>query len=350
MSKSRLTSAAFAVAAAVLLQAPSVHAADDVAATVSEVAADAADLVAQEFALLAETGPGADHSPSDLARLQAELRSVDAQGASALDQLRRLDVELTDAIQVALDRLPPAGSTLGAELGLQPPPPIVYEAARADLLRVSATPEAVLPGPTSDRGPAVGLLIVAALALLALGAFALGSTIRRRPASEELAAMAWSDGLTGLANRRRLDHDLASSHRHQGATAVIMVDVDHFKSVNDNFGHQKGDEILRTISTMLASQIRYDDVVYRYGGEEFCILLPNSSTEDARKVADRIVDAAHRISLPDGRHVTVSVGISASVLGDINTAVESADQALYEAKDLGRDRAVTANLIEHTIA
>ena len=350
MSKSRLTFAAIVVAAAAFLQAPGVHAADDRTETVRTVAADAADLVARESALLQQTGTEPDRRPGHLTDLLVELQSVDRQGASALHHLLQLDVDLTDAVRIALDLLPTDRSMLDDELGLQPPQPAVYEAATADLLRISATPAAVLPDDMSDRRPAVGLIIVAALALVALGAFALGSTTRRRPASDELFAMVWSDGLTGLANRRRLDHDLASNDSQRGTAAVIMVDVDHFKSVNDKFGHQKGDDILRTIGTMLANQIRYDDVVYRYGGEEFCILLPNSSTEDARKIAERIVEAAHQIRLPDGEHVTVSVGISATALGDLSTAVDSADQALYEAKDLGRDRAVAARQIEHIVA
>ena len=155
--------------------------------------------------------------------------------------------------------------------------------------------------------------------------------------------MAWSDGLTGLANRRRLDHDLESRGRRDDATAVIMIDVDHFKSVNDRFGHQTGDEVLRSIGAMLAEQIRYDDIVYRYGGEEFCVLLPDSSAAEAEGIADRIVEAAREIRLPDGQHITVSVGVASAVEGDVSTAVETADLALYTAKDRGRDRAVTAD-------
>jgi diguanylate cyclase (GGDEF)-like protein len=215
-----------------------------------------------------------------------------------------------------------------------------YTIAAAAVVPGAANLDAA-PSATS-RGPALSLLIVASLSLLALGLAALHSTIRRRPATGELEALAWSDSLTGLANRRRLDHDILAHSRHSGPNAVIMVDVDHFKSVNDSFGHPHGDEVLRAIGEMLANQIRYDDVVYRYGGEEFCILLPNTSTDDARIVADRIVKAARSVTLPDGRHMTVSVGVAASTKGDICLAVETADQALYAAKDQGRDQAVTA--------
>lgn len=346
MSKSRLTFAALAVAVAALAPVSSAHAAADLTDTVGEIAADAADLAGQEQMLLAVLLPSSDLPEADLVELRAQLRSIDAQGAATLDQLTDLNVELTDAIRVVLDRLPATATPESTELDLQSPPQVVYDAAIADLLRISATPEAVIPGTSPDRGPAAALLVVAVLALLTLMVFAFASSIRRRPVGDQLADAAWSDDLTGFANRRRLDHDLKSGDRHHGPAAVIMVDIDHFELVSDSFGHHEGDDVLRAIATMLANQIRFDDVVYRFGGEEFCVLLPESSTEDAEKVADRIVQAARQIRLPDGQHVTVSVGVAASAKGNVGTAMEYADRALCEAKDLGRDQAVTANRAE----
>ncbi len=346
MSKSRLTFAALAVALVALAPVSVANAAADLTGTAGEIAAGAADLAHQEQTLLVMLRPSSDLPEADLVELRAQLRSIDAQGAAALADLTLLNVELTDAIRVVLDRLPAAATRESTELDLQSPPQVVYDAAIADLLRISATPEAVMPSSSPDRGPATALLVVAALALLTLIAFALASSIRRRPGDDQLADTAWSDDLTGLANRRRLDHDLESGNRSHGPAAVIMVDIDHFELVNDNFGDHEGDDVLRAIATMLANQIRFDDVVYRFGGEEFCIMLPNSSTEDAQKVADRIVRAARQIRLPDGQHVTVSVGVAASAKDDVGTTVESADRALYEAKDLGRDRVVTATRAE----
>src|ERR687898_2835439 len=98
--------------------------------------------------------------------------------------------------------------------------------------------------------------------------------------------MAGSDGLTGVANRRRLDRDTAAHAGASGPTAVIMVDVDHFKQVNDTYGHQIGDDVLRAVGAALANRVRHDDVVYRYGGEELCILRPGASSRRRPAVAD----------------------------------------------------------------
>ncbi len=338
------------LAIAGFVPASAVHAssevANDVKAEVTALARAAVDLVSEEQSLLTEIGPATSASgPQN--ESTARLQWVDLQGLTVLNRLESLDVELTDAIHTALTPLPSSGSAEASPVTPQQPPTALYETAIADLLRIAATPEAVLPDArdtsTGGSGVAIGLLVVAALSLLALGAAALINSVRRRPVSDELAEMAWSDGLTGLANRRRLDHDLVIHGRYRESTAVIMVDVDHFKSVNDRFGHKTGDEVLRSIGAMLAAQIRFDDIVYRYGGEEFCVLLPNSSADSAKLVADRIVAAAREIELPDGQHITVSVGVASSIEGDIGTAVETADQALFTAKDRGRDRAVTAD-------
>lgn len=349
MRKSRHVLSALGIAAAVLIPASTADAASHMNDTIRKLAADAAELVAKEQALLAIADPDTVRPDAQLATIRNQLTSVDTQGVALLRVLEQLDVELTGAIRIALERLPPAAP--GTAHNSVPPPPDdgVYEAAIADLNRITATPDSMMGGDDS-AGSTVGLLVVAGLSMLALVAAALASKTRRRPVTDELAAMAWSDGLTGLGNRRRLDRDLSERGLDAGHTAVIMVDVDHFKSVNDRFGHQQGDEILRTIGSMLTGQIRRDDVVYRYGGEEFCILLPESSVEEARQVAERIVEAAHQVRLPNGRHITVSVGVADSLAGDVYRAVESADLALYRAKDLGRDRAVTAGQNHVTVA
>lgn len=329
------------VATAVLIPAGSAQASIDGAQAVRTLATDAAELVAEEAALVAIADPSSSISPAELVEVQAQLRSIDGQGQSALVQLQGLGVSLTPAIETALERLPQLDSGVPTA-----PQAVVYDAAIDDLLRIAATPAAVAPVSEGSDGPSYALLIVATVSLLVLGLAALTNTLWRRPDHLELEALAWSDGLTGLANRRRLDHDL-DADAADAPTSVIMIDVDHFKGVNDEYGHQAGDDILKRLGTIFQHHVRSDDVVYRYGGEEFCVLLPGATTDEARLVADRIVEAARDIDLPNGAHVTVSVGIADSTGDELATTVDRADRALYLAKQRGRDCAVHAD--EHDL-
>lgn len=328
------------VATVTLIPAGSAQASIDGAQAVRALATDAAELLAEEVALVGMADPSGALSPTDLAEVRAQLRSIDGQGQSVLVQLQGLGVSLTPAIETVLDRLPQTDESAAGGVS-RVPQRVVYEAAIDDLLRIAATPAAVAPVGNGSGSPSYALLIVAAVSLLILGAAALTNTLWRRPETLELEALAWSDGLTGLANRRRLDHDL-HAHR-EGPTSVIMIDVDHFKGVNDAYGHHAGDEVLRRLGTILEHHVRIDDVVYRYGGEEFCVLLPGADAEEAHLVADRIVEAARSISLPNGANITVSVGIADGMSDQLAEAVELADRALYVAKQRGRDQAVHAN-------
>jgi diguanylate cyclase (GGDEF)-like protein len=307
------------------------HAASPVVDGVKELASDATEVVIEEQALLGALAESTTPSPE----LDAQLRAADGQGVALLRELEQLGVDLSPVTVTVLSRLPAAGDGF-------PPQSVAYDAAIAELTRIAATPRAVLPRQSDGNGPGFGLIAVAAIALLVLGAAALGSTLRRNESDEELAAMAWSDGLTGLANRRRFDHDVASYDSDQTPVAAIMIDVDHFKVVNDTFGHPKGDEVLRCVADVLAERVREGDVVYRYGGEEFCVLLPGATRADAVAVGDRIVEACRLITLPDDTHLTVSVGVAHLSEATASESFESADQALLAAKELGRDRAVEA--------
>jgi diguanylate cyclase (GGDEF)-like protein len=184
-----------------------------------------------------------------------------------------------------------------------------------------------------------------------LFAIAAGGALENALAHEATAEMVNTDPLTGLANRRRLDGDLNSTLGNLLAdgdpVAFAMVDVDHFKRFNDAYGHPAGDELLRQVAAAIASAVRSNDVVYRYGGEEFCVLLPGASAEEAHHVAERVRWAvATRAMLDDtGRPVspvTVSVGVSCR--NDLNTEalVAAADSALYAAKQNGRNCVVAA--------
>jgi len=184
---------------------------------------------------------------------------------------------------------------------------------------------------------------------LRLFALAAGGALENALAHEATAEMVNTDPLTGLANRRRLDNDLHDTLGNLLAAgdhvAFAMVDVDHFKNFNDTYGHPAGDVLLREVAVAIASAVRSNDVVYRYGGEEFCVLLPGATPDEARYVAERIRYAVQARPLVDEAgaavpQVTVSVGVSCRT--DLNTEalVADADGALYAAKQQGRNRVV----------
>jgi two-component system cell cycle response regulator len=165
----------------------------------------------------------------------------------------------------------------------------------------------------------------------------------------ELEAASRTDALTGLPNRRHLQEQLAAAgsaaERHGHSVAVLMVDVDHFKSVNDRLGHAGGDHVLRRIALTLATACRAEDVAGRWGGEEFLVVSPASTASGAAALAERIRAAAESeaISVDGMEHpaVTVSVGVAVGS-ADMEAIVRDADAALYEAKAAGRNRVVSA--------
>lgn len=170
----------------------------------------------------------------------------------------------------------------------------------------------------------------------------IGSAFAVADTHETATELADIEPLTGLANRRRLDLDLASITTDD-AVAYVMVDIDHFKNFNDTNGHAAGDEALRQVSALLKSSVRPMDLVYRYGGEEFCVLLPGATAEEAAVVAERARAAVESAIIPGMEQqpagvVTISVGVSDSAFGTPSDLVERADAALYESKRNGRNR------------
>jgi diguanylate cyclase (GGDEF)-like protein len=162
-------------------------------------------------------------------------------------------------------------------------------------------------------------------------------------ANEKLEQLALTDVITGLNNRNavniRLRQQFLSYKRSGLAYVVLFLDVDHFKLVNDNFGHETGDQVLRQLGSILLSSVRGNDFVARSGGEEFLALLENCSAEDAQVVAENIRTSVAAHLFPLVNHVTVSIGL-AIVKADDNSeeeAVRRADKALYQAKADGRD-------------
>ena len=169
--------------------------------------------------------------------------------------------------------------------------------------------------------------------------------------TEKLMDAALKDPLTGLYNRRGLElRAEAVQHRSdadQRLPAWIMVDIDHFKVVNDTYGHDSGDTVIRAVAAMLLSAARDDDIVARLGGEEFVLLLPHAPLHAAAAVAERLrgtVEAAVVDSAGCAIKVTASFGVAQQALGEGQAAVlERADAALYEAKRGGRNRVALSN-------
>jgi diguanylate cyclase (GGDEF)-like protein/PAS domain S-box-containing protein len=176
-------------------------------------------------------------------------------------------------------------------------------------------------------------------------AFARDITVRLQT-EETIRRLAYQDYLTGLPNRRLFDDRakvaLANAERHQQNLAVMMIDLDYFKEVNDSFGHSFGDQLLQAVGGRLKNLLRKGDTVARMGGDEFMILLPAlTSCEVAGRVAQKILEAVRQPFMLSGHdlNVTTSVGIAIYPMDgkDRETLVKNADKALYCAKDQGRD-------------
>jgi diguanylate cyclase (GGDEF)-like protein len=170
-------------------------------------------------------------------------------------------------------------------------------------------------------------------------------------ANARLERLAVTDGLTGLFNHRRFQESLHSEllrcERHKRPLAVLMLDVDFFKKVNDSMGHPAGDDLLRRLAEVLSADLRQTDLISRYGGEEFGVLLPETTKAEAMQVAERMRESVE-LKMNEGnawtQRITVSVGV-ATFPEDGLTAeavLEAADQALYVAKRQGRNRVTGA--------
>lgn len=161
-----------------------------------------------------------------------------------------------------------------------------------------------------------------------------------------------TDRLTGLHNRRYLDVDLEyrfaqAKRKPELGFSIIMIDIDYFKSINDQFGHLYGDQVLREVASCLLSSARNADIVTRYGGEEFCTILPDTDIESAIRIAERMRATIEKHAFSDLRHykVTASFGVSCfnPSDSDILEVIARADAALYQAKGAGRNSVVCTN-------
>ncbi|HYH20216.1 MAG TPA: diguanylate cyclase [Azospirillum sp.] len=183
------------------------------------------------------------------------------------------------------------------------------------------------------------------------GILAAGRDVTKQKAAErELARLATTDTLTGVANRGHFmelaEREIMRAHRYRHPVVLLSLDVDHFKSINDTYGHTAGDETLRRLITVLRRQLRETDTIGRIGGEEFLILLPETLAPDALAVAERVRLAVAQMAVHAVGHsftMTVSMGLAALAEGEsLQRALVRVDGALYEAKRNGRNRVCVA--------
>lgn len=180
----------------------------------------------------------------------------------------------------------------------------------------------------------------------------LENTVQRR--TKQLEKLATTDDLTDTLNRRRfyelLKDDTERYKRHGTELSLLLIDIDHFKKVNDNFGHQTGDLVLQNFATLINEQLRKLDHFARIGGEEFAVILPGNDLEQAFSVAEKIRNTINKYDFPSVEKLTASIGIA-----DIQKDEEStdlyrrADAALYAAKENGRDCCRVSNPVKTNI-
>ena len=176
---------------------------------------------------------------------------------------------------------------------------------------------------------------------------------------ERLKLAGLTDGLTGVQNRRYFEHrclvEVSQARRYRHPLACMFLDIDKFKRINDSYGHQTGDEVLRRVAHVIQSQLRAGDTIARYGGEEFVVLLPQSELHHSRQIAERIRRSIEdaQIEALSGQLIGVTLSIGVSMLPETPASesqaalaealVAAADQALYQAKNGGRNRVVCAD-------
>ena len=164
---------------------------------------------------------------------------------------------------------------------------------------------------------------------------------------QKAVAEAHRDPLTGISNRAAFDEalkrEICSFKRHLTSFSLLVIDIDFFKNINDTYGHITGDTVLRGVAERIRDTVRRSDEVFRYGGEEFVVLLSNTDAEGARFIAERIRREIkrHSFSANENIKVTASIGIaSTNTIRDVGDTLYHADKALYQAKEDGRDRVV----------
>lgn len=207
------------------------------------------------------------------------------------------------------------------------------ENLRRSMAEGMVAPQLISRGPPRDELDAMLVELAALLERLA-------------DQAQELQKLATSDPLTTQANRRslfeRLAHEVERARRYRRPLSALMIDIDHFKPINDTWGHAAGDRVLRSVADVLAATVRQSDLLARYGGEEFVVLLPETDAGDASRLAElmrsRVAETVQQVGGGHTAQVTVSIGC-ATLRGDesADAFIERADEAVYRAKGRGRN-------------
>ena len=212
------------------------------------------------------------------------------------------------------------------------------------MLREVYAPRPVTAELMSDRLTYLYVLLASAMVLAFVG-FLLGRQ------ADRLAALSQTDPLTGLPNRRALSQhlreELHRATRYRTPVSLLLIDVDGLKQVNDAHGHAAGDRVIRTVALAITHTLRESDFGARWGGDEFGIVAPNTTSEAARASAQRLIDRVSSQRDEHGHSPTVSVGIATfdpnrSEHADVESLASAADRALYQAKADGRNRVEAA--------
>jgi diguanylate cyclase (GGDEF)-like protein len=218
---------------------------------------------------------------------------------------------------------------------------------------------ALLQGRSFDPWEMFAMTVAGSMATLGVAGWMIGrrdDVLERRneelrELSERLQGLSATDALTGIANRRTFDErlavEVARANRYGTPLSLVMVDLDHFKELNDRFGHLAGDEVLKRVAALVDREKRLGDVVARFGGEEFAAILPHTEPRAALAWAERVrqLIAGTEVRSDAGAlTVTASFGIAGAIPAteQVHALIENADQALYEAKSQGRNRVVAA--------
>ncbi|MCB1960773.1 MAG: diguanylate cyclase [Rhodocyclaceae bacterium] len=318
--------------------------------------------------LIEDTMTSATVVSHQLARLGLEsVHARDGEAGLALFKKHRPDLVLLDVIMPGLDGFEVARRIRQLEEDGEWTP-IIFLTARTsdeDLERgIESGGDDYLIKPVSEVVLAAKVRAMQRLAQMRYSLVVL--TRRLDEANRELTRLTSVDGLTGIANRRCFDETIVRegqrARRNRLPLSVLMVDVDFFKQYNDGYGHQAGDECLKQIAATLQSLLRRPgDLVARFGGEEFVVVLPETNAVGASRVAEEMRQMVDALALPhesapQHKFVTVSIGVATAYpspdddCGGVEQLLSSADQALYAAKAEGRNRVVVAQTLARASA